>query len=64
MARLTMLCFCTVAFAAPPRPHIWLNVMDDLGFDDVGFRSHQIKTPNIVSAIQAHSLLRSNLSLT
>jgi len=29
------------------RPHVLFIVIDDLGFDDVGFRSHEIKTPNI-----------------
>merc|ERR1719440_1326613 len=33
--------------ATPQHPHILLVVMDDLGWDDVGFRSHQIRTPNI-----------------
>ena len=28
-------------------PHILLIVVDDLGWNDVGFRSHQIKTPYI-----------------
>ena len=28
-------------------PHILFIVIDDLGFDDVGFRSHQIRTPTI-----------------
>ena len=35
------------ASAAAPPPHIALIVSDDLGWDDVGFRSHQIRTPNI-----------------
>jgi hypothetical protein len=35
------------AISAKPPPHIALIVSDDLGWDDVGFRSHQIKTPNI-----------------
>ena len=29
------------------KPHIALIVSDDLGWDDVGFRSHQIRTPTI-----------------
>lgn len=32
-----------------PPPHIIFIVADDLGFHDVGFRSHQILTPNIDS---------------
>jgi hypothetical protein len=34
------------------QPHIALIVSDDLGWDDVGFRSHQIKTP-IIDALAA-----------
>eukprot|EP01065_Artemidia_motanka_P018039 TRINITY_DN2140_c0_g2_i1.p1 TRINITY_DN2140_c0_g2~~TRINITY_DN2140_c0_g2_i1.p1 ORF type:complete len:603 (+),score=210.53 TRINITY_DN2140_c0_g2_i1:52-1809(+) len=35
------------AAAAGARPNIVMIVMDDLGWDDVGFRSHQIRTPHI-----------------
>ena len=34
------------ALAAPPR-HIIHIVVDDMGWDDLGFRSGQIDTPNI-----------------
>ena len=33
--------------ATAGKPHIALIVSDDLGWDDVGFRSHQIRTPTI-----------------
>ena len=35
------------ATSSPPHPHILFVVIDDLGWDDVGFRSHQIRTPTI-----------------
>ena len=35
------------AAEASGKPHIALIVSDDLGWDDVGFRSHQIRTPTI-----------------
>ena len=35
------------AAAASKQPHVLFIVLDDLGFDDVGFRSHQIRTPHI-----------------
>ena len=37
----------TIAGAASARPHVLFTVVDDLGFDDVGFRSHDIRTPHI-----------------
>lgn len=39
--------------AAVQPPNVLFIVIDDLGFDDVGFRSHEIKTPTIDSL--AHS---------
>ena len=47
VAHLVAAAAAATAAAAPAKPHILLVVMDDLGWDDVGFRSHQIKTPNI-----------------
>lgn len=41
---------CTLALLAltqASRSHVVFIVIDDLGFDDVGFRSHEIKTPAI-----------------
>eukprot|EP01006_Ploeotia_vitrea_P060009 TRINITY_DN75143_c0_g1_i1.p1 TRINITY_DN75143_c0_g1~~TRINITY_DN75143_c0_g1_i1.p1 ORF type:complete len:527 (+),score=79.25 TRINITY_DN75143_c0_g1_i1:32-1612(+) len=45
MQLLLLLCLCFVA--AGKKPNIVFIVSDDLGWDDVGFRSHQINTPNI-----------------
>jgi arylsulfatase A-like enzyme len=36
-----------VVAQAVKKPHVLFIVIDDLGFDDVGFRSHQIRTPTI-----------------
>eukprot|EP01147_Barroeca_monosierra_P006134 gene6134-7392_t len=41
------------------KPHIIFIVIDDLGFDDLGFKSHQIKTPNI-DRLYNESLLLTN----
>lgn len=35
------------AAASKPKPNVVFIVVDDLGWDDVGFRSHQIQTPTI-----------------
>ena len=44
---------CTAAKNATrptlPPPNVLFIVIDDLGFDDVGFRSHEIQTPTIDS---------------
>ena len=39
--------FLLSSTASAKRPHVLFIVLDDLGFDDVGFRSHEIKTPTI-----------------
>ena len=39
------------------KPHVLFIVVDDLGFDDVGFRSHQIRTPHIDSLAKAGVVL-------
>ena len=36
-----------LASAAAAPANVLFIVVDDLGFDDVGFRSHEIKTPTI-----------------
>eukprot|EP00756_Hemistasia_phaeocysticola_P020231 Hpha_TRINITY_DN15709_c5_g11::TRINITY_DN15709_c5_g11_i1::g.37351::m.37351/K01135/ARSB; arylsulfatase B len=38
-----------LAAAVAAKPHVLWIVMDDLGWDDVGFRSREIETPNIDS---------------
>lgn len=35
------------AAGAPQKPNILFVVIDDLGFNDVGFRSHEIRTPTV-----------------
>eukprot|EP00937_MAST-01D_sp_MAST-1D-sp2_P007256 g7256.t1 len=35
------------AATEPTRPHVLFVVIDDLGWDDVGFRSHQVRTPTV-----------------
>lgn len=42
---LSVVCCALCVVAAPP--HVLFVVIDDLGWDDVGFRSHEIKTPTI-----------------
>merc|ERR1712166_522411 len=44
---------------AAKKPNVLFIVIDDLGSDDVGFRSHQIKTPTIDS-LAATGLVLSN----
>lgn len=43
----TLLILSVGQVLASQPPHIALIVSDDLGWDDVGFRSHQIRTPTI-----------------
>jgi len=43
--------------AAAKKPHVLFIVVDDLGWDDVGFRSHQIRTPHIDSLAKAGVVL-------
>ncbi|EDQ89291.1 uncharacterized protein MONBRDRAFT_32486, partial [Monosiga brevicollis MX1] len=44
------------AVAAGTKPHVLFIVIDDLGYDDLYFRGHQIRTPNI-DALQEEGLL-------
>ena len=44
-AVLAVLACCAVAHQK--KPHVLFVVVDDLGWDDVGFRSHQVSTPTI-----------------
>ena len=48
--KMAYLCLHLLAFALVPcfaKNHVLFIVIDDLGFDDVGFRSHEIRTPTI-----------------
>ena len=50
------------AAAAAPRgattpPNVLFIVLDDLGFNDVGFRSHEIRTPNVDALAQSGLVL-------
>eukprot|EP00730_Choanoeca_flexa_P012448 TRINITY_DN4284_c0_g1_i1.p1 TRINITY_DN4284_c0_g1~~TRINITY_DN4284_c0_g1_i1.p1 ORF type:complete len:569 (+),score=147.90 TRINITY_DN4284_c0_g1_i1:3-1709(+) len=49
-----------VALAA--KPHVLFIVIDDLGFDDVNFRSHQIQTPHI-NKLASEGMIFSNMYL-
>ena len=46
-----MICFILLCVSflslSQAKNHVLFIVIDDLGFNDVGFRSHEIKTPNI-----------------
>ncbi|CAK0839965.1 unnamed protein product, partial [Prorocentrum cordatum] len=46
-ALLGLLCGAPIPAEAERPPHLLFVVADDLGWDDVGFRSHQIRTPHI-----------------
>ena len=45
-ARVASAATTTAPSSTPPKVILFI-VADDLGWDDVGFRSHQINTPNI-----------------
>ena len=42
--------------SAAHQPHVLFVVVDDLGWDDVGFRSHQVRTP-IIDALAADGIV-------
>ena len=42
-----LLAVVSAAVTSKPPPHVLFVVLDDLGFDDVGFRSNEIRTPVI-----------------
>jgi hypothetical protein len=44
---LSLAALTATTLAAPPHPHVLFVLIDDLGWNDVGFRSHQIKTPTV-----------------
>ena len=40
-------CMLVTKVASATKPNIMFIVIDDLGFDDVGFRSHEIKVSRL-----------------
>jgi hypothetical protein len=44
---LSLAALTATTLATPPHPHVLFVLIDDLGWNDVGFRSHQIKTPTV-----------------
>ena len=51
------LIFACIYASAAERPNVLFTVIDDLGFDDVGFRSAQIRTPHIDALAKAGTVL-------
>ncbi|CAK8993557.1 unnamed protein product [Durusdinium trenchii] len=45
LMRLALATFAFGVAAKPAKPHIIFHVIDDFGWDDPGFRNHQIHTP-------------------